>query len=70
MFGCTPPRVCSSTVSTASTIGAADPYRKRELREKFRECVGREPAMTRDADAEFDRVRAIDSAAVCQLWAT
>ena len=41
-----------------------------ELRGKFRECVSREPAMTRDADAEFDRVRTIDSAAVWQLWAT
>jgi 2-methylcitrate dehydratase PrpD len=40
------------------------------LREKFRECVSRTPAMARDADAEFDRIRAIDSADRWELWAT
>ncbi len=40
------------------------------LRDKFRECVSREPAMTRDLGTEFDRIRAIDSGPDWQLWAT
>ena len=43
----------------------ADPV----LREKFRECVSREPAMTREPDGELDRIRAIGSADEWQLWA-
>jgi len=40
------------------------------LRDKFRECVSREPRMNRPADAEFDRVRALESTPGWQLWST
>ena len=40
------------------------------LRDKFRECVSREPRMNRDVDVEFDRIRALDTAARWRLWST